>query len=253
MRKLIVIFGLILFCTLIAQSQTRTNDPFTLLEQSYEKNSLELLDNLLLDWHAVSIPLSDEQFSRLSKPAELAYKVFCLFYELPDYHDTITSQSYFIVQGQLVYKVVDTPFTMNRFTPVRDFHQTVYLKDTIFNFSPNIRWKSILFLSEEYKSALDKFFSFYSILQTSEDSLSTLTKLRAYFKKRTFFTSRVKIRESRQRKYYLSNPDVSLIEFNKELTECVVHFSFRNRGGEAQFKLAPSGWILINHRFTYME
>jgi hypothetical protein len=253
MQKLNAILSLLLFCALIAQSQTRTSDPISLLEKSYQKKSLELLNQLLIDWHAVSIPLSDEQISRLSKPAGMAYKVFCLFYELPDYHDTLTSHSYLIVQDQLIYKLVDTLFTLNKYKylPVRDFHQTVFISDTIFNFRPNIRWKSILFLNDEYKSALENFFSFKSIFQTSKDSLSIA--IHTYSEKRAFITSRVKIKESRSYKIFLSNPVVNLIEFNKDLTECVVHFSFNHSGGEAQFRQAPSGWILINHRLTYIE
>jgi len=232
---IIIIFTiqLLWFCKSSTESENISG-----LEEIYQLNSQQGLEQYLSAWESEIQPIDNEEFNQLSDTLKTLYRIYQEFYNPTDLSRYCTagrcpefgnqlyeSLDYFIVQTEIKY-------TLNEY----EDHKTVY------DFRPDIDLDNpILYLSNDYEEELASF------LDREEHELDIQNRY-------DFLNTMLGIWPGHWFGWhFLTHPEVDMIYFNQYLDSARVHFRIIFEGGEARFAKMNNNWEMIESQLTWIE
>jgi len=228
------------------------------LELCYKNNDSIALDNFFKEWNRNSRP-NKNVFINQNDTIKALYEVFKTFYKptnptelgnWEDFHLTEDCLKYVIIQNRIEYFV---NYIENRYELTGEYN----IPDTIKNFKPITTFNSnrILYLTEDYRSALEQFLGNNSS-EVGEGNLMNPSIPQEESNKRYKFLKKfIHILPGHWGGYWHleTHPEIYGIVLNPELDEANIMFRYGYQGGKAKLIKTDEKWEFKYSKETWIE
>jgi hypothetical protein len=229
------------------------------LEGLYKNQDTLGLISFFKDW-AKDVEPNEIKYINQNNRIKTVYDIYKAFYKpsspfkLGDweaFHTPKHSLEYFVIQNRIFYSILpDNDFD--------SFNWKTHKIDSINNFKPNLDnlgQERILYLTSEYRNALNKFLgSQYKDMGTENVMSPELPKGESKNRYR-FIKNYIHILPGHWGNYWHleTHPDVEVIVINKELTKAEIHFRYGYQGGTTVLEKRDGEWIIKSSKATWIE
>jgi len=161
--------------------------------------------------------------------------------------------SYFIIQPSISAAVTDEIINDIEGPPiVSDFTNFLYYFE-IKHFKPFIRGETkALFLDDYHRNLVEEFLGD----PKKHGAILSSKTIGESEKRLKFLNQYVQIYHGHWREWrIITDPKISIINFNKSFTKALVHFDFIYQGGQAyyEFKSSIGKWVLKESKLTWIQ
>jgi hypothetical protein len=226
-----------------------------LLNEAYDKNSIDLLKDFLNNWenyYKVNIQRNIE-----NDTLKIIYDIFNAFYKPfnSSIYDHQLSDSiycginYVIIQNKILYLMVDSIVQFDSPYPEEYFNYKKYKH--IDPFFPNIKLDNIhiLYLTTKYDTLIKNF------LGDRKTKYLDLESERERIKRQTFLNNLIKIHRGHWNYGWLieTYPVVQDIIIDKTFTKALIDFEFIYTLGGSYLEKRNNEWILLNSEISVVQ
>ncbi len=210
-------------------------------------------------WADQSQPISKSDYQQLPAVFQHAYDIFEDFYQpknlariaSPEWGtEQFSKVRYLVTQGKLDVFVSDEVLE----DPYADIATLSTFSATVTNFKPRVKGDTpALFLNQRHASILRQFLGEEQAPPGYDGVMSTAKAVGESRKRQEFLNKHLKIYEGHWGGWRLvTDPTVMRINFNKDYSRAIVHFSLIYQGGEALFERKQGKWTLIKSELTWI-
>ena len=265
-----IIFFVLFSCGLFNRSDRNVNvidnykPTYTVIKLSdklkfaFDQKGNDSFGQLFIEWNNLVNPNSDE-FINQNDTISALFMVYREFYKPLDLlklgkwewgNDLNSNCQYVVVQNKIFYT---TTLTDN----FADFNWKNSKKDSIINFRPliNLEKKKVLYLTDEYAKAINKFLRSESS-ELGEGNIMSPSKALGTSKKRyDALRTYIPILHGHWGGYWHleTHPYIRIVIFNKTLTYAKIEFRVGYQGGEATLEKNGIDWHIIESKSTWIE
>lgn len=229
------------------------------LYRAYLDQNSTLLDSFFNGWANLNPPITNRQLDALPKAFRFTYEIFKDFYQpanlgrigRPEWgNDQFAGVKYYVVQNSIDVKVYEQ-LKQDRYPIDPD---NIIFESTLNNFRPQVQGNKLaLILTEEYKNRLLMFLGGESTPAGQGNIMAPAMAIGESNKRLQFLNQYLKIYHGHWVGWRLvTDPTISRIDFNGELTKAIVHFELVYQGGEAVYENKDGKWMLKESRLTWI-
>lgn len=263
---LIITFGTI-FSNLAAQNRALAKEYQKELESAYKKNSDSLLEKFLTKWSNDLKPnFPDNSFA--NDTIKNVYEIYTEFYKPFDllklgnweWENELNSKSKFaLVQNKLYYSIVSLD-SLNESKSKYESEikkEQIIKKDSIIDFRPKLSFENhnILYLTPEYKTALNKFLGTQSTKFGKPNIMSVSRPKKESEKRHKFIRPYLPVLHGHWGGYWNieTSPTIYGFYLNKNLNQAKILFVVGYQGGESFLEKENGKWVIKESKTTWIE
>jgi hypothetical protein len=228
------------------------------LETRFKQMPSDSFAKIFSDWNQNIQPNADE-FIYQNDTIKAVFDVYKVFYRPHDllklgnweWGNKLNANSkYVAVQNKIFYSVLGSD-------TIDGYSWSSLRKDSIVNFRPPIDLdeNSVLYLTQEYETSLNKFLGTQSTEVGEPNIMSPSAATGESEKRYEFLKVFIPVLHGHWGGYWHleTHPDVGVIIFNKTLTKAQINYRVGYQGGEAILERINNQWTIKESKATWIE